>query len=115
MPLFLRLVFRIRAVEVGPEDRARVRALRGAAALVVGNHPSLAEPAVLWRLVREEAISCYQLTAWDTLTAGGRFSAMTFQRLGAYSVRRGRRDRASMEMTEKLLAAGERVLLFPEG
>ena len=46
LPPFLRVVHQVRTVEVSPEDRVRVRALRGASALVVGNHPSLAEPVV---------------------------------------------------------------------
>src|SRR6185295_7236020 len=37
------------------------------------------------------------------------------QGVGGYSILRARRDRASMQMTQKLLAQGERILIFPEG
>jgi 1-acyl-sn-glycerol-3-phosphate acyltransferase len=114
-PLLLRGIWEIQGIEIGAEDRGRLRALRDTRALIAANHPSLAEPLVLYRLLRREEVSFFGLTAWDTMARFGRLSAGLFQRIGGYSVRRGRRDRAAMEMTEALLVRGERVLLFPEG
>jgi len=111
----LRKVWQIGGVEISATDLDRLRLLRKSHALTVANHPTLAEPLVLYVPFRRARLTYGVMTAWDTITAGGRLSAWLFQRIGCYSVRRGRRDRASMEMTEKLLVEGQRVVLFPEG
>jgi 1-acyl-sn-glycerol-3-phosphate acyltransferase len=114
-PVILRRIWQIERIEIAAEDRERLRALRGTRALFAANHPSLAEPLVLFQVLRREGVSFFGLTAWDTMVRYGRLSAVVFQRVGGYSVRRGRRDRAAMAMTEELLVKGERVLVFPEG
>jgi hypothetical protein len=113
-PFVLRL-WEIEEVEVGEADRERLRAFRSVPALFVANHPSLAEPAVLYRALRREGVTFHLLTAWDTMLKFGQVSAWVLQRLGGYSVRRGRLDRAALETSQEILLRGERVLLFPEG
>lgn len=115
LPLVLRVTWSIRSIDLPREDRARLEQLQDTRALFTANHPSLAEPGVLYRILRQSRISSSFLTAWDTMTGAGRYSAWAFQRIGAYSVRRARLDRPSMEMTQKLLLEGGRILLFPEG
>jgi 1-acyl-sn-glycerol-3-phosphate acyltransferase len=113
--LILRQVWQIEGVDVAPADLERLRSHREARALMIANHPSLAEPMVLYRAFRRAGVPYYVMTAWDTMARLGNVSARMFQSLGCYSVRRGRRDRASMELTQSLLVRGERVVLFPEG
>jgi 1-acyl-sn-glycerol-3-phosphate acyltransferase len=114
-PSILRRVWQIEAVDMEEADRERLRALRENPAIIAANHPSLAEPAVLFEAVSRAGASACFLTAWEVFTERGRLVAWLLQRAGCYSVMRGRRDRASMQMTEKLLAAGQRIVVFPEG
>lgn len=43
------------------------------------------------------------------------FGSMLFRSLGGFPVRRGTADREALQMCERALAAGEPVVLFPEG
>lgn len=111
----LRAVWDIRKVEISSADLQRLAELRDSHVLFVANHPTMAEPAVLFQVFARARLSFYLLTAWDTMTAKGSLVTRLLQALGCYSVRRGRRDRGAMETTSRLLAVGQRVLSFPEG
>ena len=72
------------AVEVPEEDLERLRALRGVPAIVAANHPSLAEPVVLFEVLRRGGQLPFMTTAHDPMTRYGRLSASLFQRLGGH-------------------------------
>lgn len=110
--IILRTAFSVESVEM---DFAPLRRLRGAPAFVVGNHPSLTEPAVLFVALSRAGIDPYFMAAWDTMAFHGDAFRWALQRLGGYSVQRARRDRTSMQMTQNLLAHGEKIVVFPEG
>lgn len=114
-PLILRLGWGMESVEIPEDALGRLRRLAGSRAIFVANHPTLAEPVVVFHALGRAGVGVFMLTARDTMVRYGRIVARLFQWLGAYSIRRGRRDRAAMEATESLLARGERVLIFPEG
>jgi 1-acyl-sn-glycerol-3-phosphate acyltransferase len=115
LPWALRIAWRVNEVHVSAADLERLRGLRSTRAVFAANHPSLAEPAVAYLALRRAGVTSHNMTAWDTLTRLGWLSIWAFQRIGGYSIRRGRRDRAAIQETEDLLVRGERILLFPEG
>jgi hypothetical protein len=111
----LRWLFGIEAVELADADRTRLAALQGQRALITPNHPSLAEPVVVFQALAQAGFSALFLTGWEAMTSYGGLSAAVLQRVGAYSVLRGRRDRASMQATQQLLLDGKQVVVFAEG
>jgi hypothetical protein len=114
-PPILRTVWRVDAVEIEAADLERLRSLRGERAIFTANHPSLAEPPVLFEALTRAGVSAYFLTARETMDRYGVLFRTFLQGAGCYSVMRGRRDRASMQMTQQLLVEGNRLVIFPEG
>src|SRR5262245_64082335 len=102
-PWILRGRFQVHSVEVSAADLERLRPLRGERAIITPNHPSLAEPPVVWWALRRAGVSACFLASWESFACFGRLAPWLLQRLGCYSVMRGRRDRASMQMTQHLL------------
>lgn len=113
-PWLLRRLFRVCAVDVDNADLARLGAVRDQRALLIANHPSEAEPLVLFHALNLAGVSAYCMAA-DTVFHDHWILRPILPRLGAYSVHRGRRDRASMETTNRLLVDGNRIVIFPEG
>ena len=79
------------------------------AVLVVSNHQSFLDPPLIGNLYRTEI---YYL-ARKTLFVG--FFAWLYPRWNAIPVDQDRPDMGSLKTIIKLLKAGERVLVFPEG
>jgi hypothetical protein len=113
VPLAGRLWRRLVAVAVPEEDLARLRALRDQRFLLCANHPTLADPMVIWELSRRLGVPFYYMAARNVFRG---VLGWVLQRGGAYSVQRGAPDREAMRMTRRLLAQEDRkVVVFPEG
>jgi 1-acyl-sn-glycerol-3-phosphate acyltransferase len=87
---------------------------RAGAAIMVGNHHSLTDPpiagwATFFRIGRVVHImGKAEIANWPVI---GFFA----KRAGGVFVRRGEGDRAAQRLSLELLAAGEPLLIFPEG
>jgi 1-acyl-sn-glycerol-3-phosphate acyltransferase len=114
-PIILRIGWDLENVDISRNDLQRLRRLRDQSAIVIANHPSLAEPGVIFHSLGMAGVFAHSLSAWDTMALYGRLWRGFLQWIGGYSIMRGRRDRASMHMTQKLLAEGRRIIIFPEG
>lgn len=106
---------RIEKVLIDPDSLARLRALRETRGLVLSNHPTLADPAIQFVALSRAGLSFHMLSAWDTMALHGRMLGWALQKLGGYSIHRGRPDRAAMKATQDLLLRGQRIVVFPEG
>ncbi len=115
LPWALRRYAGIMTVEIEASDLAVLRSLANERALFVANHPTLADPAIIFHVLGRAGVTAFTLSAWDTISQHGRLIEWILPRLGCYSVMRGRPDRASIRMTRDLLVRGERIILFPEG
>lgn len=111
-----RVFLRIYHCEISHEDLRRLRSLVRHRALLLPNHPmGKDEPAVMFEVLRQVGLRPFFLAAHEVFEAAGTIGSQLMQRLGCYSIRRGMPDRASMEMTRKLLVRGRSVVIFPEG
>jgi len=113
-PLLLPLLERIVRVRVEVEGTAASPlAPSGRAVLLLPNHPSETEPVVMTYLARR-AGEPFRYLATHEIFQGWR--AWLVQRMGAFSVLRGRPDRASLRTATRLLADdGRKLVVFPEG
>jgi 1-acyl-sn-glycerol-3-phosphate acyltransferase len=103
-------------VDYGESDLERVRALAGERVLLVPNHPTNTEPAILFHL------SCRVRQPFHFLACREAFEPLwgawgqVIRRVGAFSVVRGTADRASFRATRDLLASSQsKLVVFPEG
>jgi len=112
-PLGLRCLTPVRRVSVAAADWEHLQALEGGRALLLPNHPTVLEPLIMAWLSRQLRLP-FNYVATDEIFTGLR--GWLVQRLGAYSIRRGRPDRKSLRTTRRLLAEEDRQLvIFPEG
>ncbi len=87
---------------------------RSGAAIMVGNHHSLTDPpiaawATFFRIGRVvHVMGKAEIANWPVL-------GFVAKRAGGVFVRRGEGDRAAQRLSLELLAAGEPLLIFPEG
>jgi hypothetical protein len=108
-----RLWRRIEAISVAEEDLDRLRALRDQQFLLCSNHPTLGDPLVILDLCRQVGMTVNGMTALDLFQGP---IGWLFQRMGAYSMKRGSPDREAIRYTRRLLAEEDRrVVVFPEG
>lgn len=98
---------------VSDDDVVKIRAIAGARAVYVCNHPTLEDGMVLFGL----AARARQL--WHYIVARESFKGLQgkfLQWMGCYSIRRGLGDRASIAQTLSLLKKPKtQVVIFPEG
>jgi lyso-ornithine lipid O-acyltransferase len=110
----LMAVFGIRVEARGPHaDQGEVypgRDARGVGRIFVANHQSGVDIPVLLSVIAAHAISRHDLATWPLIGAGGR-------RIGTLFVdRQSRRSGATvLRQVAECLAAGEGILMFPEG
>jgi len=98
------------------EDLARVRSLTGERVLLVPNHPTNTEPALLFHLSCAVKKPFYYLATRDAFEPFWGLWGEVIRRVGAFSVVRGTVDRASFRATRELLGRpGAHVVVFPEG
>src|SRR5438093_11338667 len=95
-----RLWRRVVAIEISEEELDRLRALRDQRFLLCSNHPTLGEPLVILDLCRRVGMTLNGMTARDLFLGP---IGWLFQRMGAYSVKRGAPDREAIRYTRHLL------------
>jgi 1-acyl-sn-glycerol-3-phosphate acyltransferase len=103
-------------VDYQAHDLERLRALKNERVLLVPNHPTNVEPALLFDL------SCRVDQPFHFLACREAFEPLwgawgqVIRRVGAFSVVRGTTDRASLRAMRDLLARpGAKLVAFPEG
>lgn len=116
LPFLLRRFCEVSEVVIPDTDIARLQALRGERLLLTPNHPTNADPALLFALGKAANIPFHYLACRETFDNLGGLWGRIIQNLGAYSVVRGTADRESFRMTRRILASpGGKVVIFPEG
>jgi 1-acyl-sn-glycerol-3-phosphate acyltransferase len=87
--------------------------LKSQSCLLVCNHPSFHDPKALFLLSSRLEEPFYYLTAYEQFKG---LQGWFYQRLGAYSIRRGLADRDSISQTLELLQQPAcKLVIFPEG
>lgn len=112
----LRWIYGIVRIEYTAEDLRGFGALGTDRILLAPNHPTNAEPVVMFHLsgvVRRRFYFVSNRESFDRVF--GLFGKL-LQSWGAYSIVRGAADRESFKFTRKLLAAqASKLVIFPEG
>jgi len=100
-------------LEISPESRDKLAALRDYRMLLLSNHPSYHDWIAIFLLSARLGEVFHYLAAIERFKgSSGRF----LQSLGAYSIRRGLADRPSIAQTLELLMQPDcRLVVFPEG
>lgn len=103
-------------VDYDEADLARVRALAGERVLLVPNHPTNTEPAILFHLSCRVGQPFHFLACREAFEPFWGLWGQVIRRVGAFSVVRGTADRASFRATRDLLAREKsKLVVFPEG
>ncbi|MGK7951938.1 MAG: 1-acyl-sn-glycerol-3-phosphate acyltransferase [Xenococcaceae cyanobacterium] len=122
-PVFTRLVQSISYVsayyaykvelEVAAEDIAKIKAIEDNRIVYLPNHPTLDDGVVLFMLSARLGQLFHYIVAKEAFKGWmGKF----LQLIGAYSIKRGLGDRASISQTLELLQQPKsRLVIFPEG
>jgi 1-acyl-sn-glycerol-3-phosphate acyltransferase len=108
------LMYRFKiTLNIDPADVTKLKALKGDRVILFANHPTFHEPVVMYSLSTQVGHPFHYMTAVEQFQGMiGRF----FQLIGAYSVRRGLSDRASIKHTLELLRRPQtHLVIFPEG
>ena len=119
LPLLMRLTTRVSHVDIDSESLDRLKSTDGYPTILVPNHPSRADPHVLFsvstRCGERFRYMCARET-FDRKIAGLKLRGFFMTRLGVYSVVRGAVDRDSFRLTRETLAKQARKLvIFGEG
>ncbi len=111
-PLLLRQRYQIELV-LSTEANVQLATLRHSPCLLLCNHPTFNDPMVMFLFSAVVQRSFYYLAAHERFRG---LAGWLFQRIGAYSIRRGQADRDSVVYTLKLLAQPDcKLVIFPEG
>lgn len=106
----------IRQVVIKPEDIERLRSFRKERLLFFTNHPSTAEPPLVFYLGRLLGQSFKFMASRQVFNWQGGLIGWFIRRIGAYSVIAGVPDRDAMKLTRKILSTPEgKLVIFPEG
>jgi 1-acyl-sn-glycerol-3-phosphate acyltransferase len=106
----------ITRIKIAPADVSRLRALRNQRVVLVPNHPTKDDPALLFELSRRARTPFHYLCCREAFDCWGGWWGRLIQGIGAYSVVRGTIDRESFRYTRELLARpAAKLVLFPEG
>jgi 1-acyl-sn-glycerol-3-phosphate acyltransferase len=112
-PALLALRERIVRISIEPSDWRWLEELRHSRALLLPNHPSETEPCVMAGIARRLG-QPFNYVATDEIFQG--ITGWFINRMGAFTIRRGWPDRASLRLSRLLLAERDRKLvIFPEG
>lgn len=118
-PLLMRLTTKVSHVDIDSESLDRLKSTDGYPTILVPNHPSRADPHVLFALSTRCGERFRYMCARETFDrkiAGLKLRGFFMTRLGVYSVVRGAVDRDSFRLTRQTLAKEARKLvIFGEG
>lgn len=115
LPLLLRGIG-IRSIHYSGGELDRYRGMARDRVLIVPNHPTNADPAILFHLGATARTVPYFLACRESFDAWFGAWGWCIRRLGAYSLVRGTTDRPSFKATRDLLSGqGNHVVVFPEG
>lgn len=115
IPMALR-ARQVHRVHFSPDDLSRLRALESERVVILPNHPTNTEPAILFQLGRQVRQPFHYVCCREAFDKAGGLWGKFIQRLGAYSLVRGALDRPSFGMTRKLLSEPKtKLVIFPEG
>lgn len=119
LPLLMRLTTRVSHVDIDSESLDRLKSTDGYPTILVPNHPSRADPHVLFSLSTRCGERFRYMCARETFDRkilGLKLRGFFMTRLGVYSVVRGAVDRDSFRLTRETLAKQARKLvIFGEG
>jgi Acyltransferase len=100
-------------LQVEPEGLQQLAALRNHRVLLLPNHPTFHDWIAIFLLSAKLREQFHYLAAYERFQGQ---EAWFLQQMGAYSIRRGLGDRASVTKTIELLMQPQcRLVLFPEG
>lgn len=106
----------IREVVIRPEDIEKLRSFRKERLLFFTNHPSTAEPPLVFYLGRLLGQRFKFMASRQVFNWQGGLIGWFIRRIGAYSVIAGVPDRDAMKLTRKILSEPEgKLVIFPEG
>jgi hypothetical protein len=117
-PLLLKRVFKVAEVDIDAASVAVVQSTDGFPTVILPNHPTKADPAVVYQLSKQARRRFRFMAARETFGHRGlaRVIGLLMQGLGVYSVIRGGADRRAIRTTtDTLVEASRRLVLFPEG
>ncbi len=103
-------------VDTPPKDLDKLKSLSRERVMLLPNHPTNTEPAILFNLGDRAGTLFHFVACREAFDHVAGLWGWLIQRLGAYSIVRGALDRPSFNMTKQLLARpGGKVVIFPEG
>ena len=113
--IYLKKKKKISQLMIQNKDAALQAKADGAHVLIVGNHPTHADAAILIEACWRVGMRCQFMAAYDVFLRS-KIDAWAMQRLGAFSVDRESSDTKAMKAATKILTEGELELtILPEG
>ncbi|MBE7438687.1 MAG: 1-acyl-sn-glycerol-3-phosphate acyltransferase [Spirochaetales bacterium] len=115
-PALFKAMHNIETLEISKEDRALLRSLRKDRLLFFTNHPSTAEPPIVYQLGNMMGARFKYMASRQVFDWWGGLVGRVISNMGAFSVIAGIADRESLKAARETLAAKEgKLVLFPEG
>ena len=115
-PMVLKRTYGIQRVNYRKEDLELLRNLRNERVLLTPNHPTTAEPAIMFHLSAQVRESFYYVANRESFNEWRGLFGWILQSCGGYSVMRGVPDRESFRTTRKLMSeSSSKLVIFPEG
>ncbi len=116
LPYVMRKAYGITSVRFDDVELSHLKARLGERLLFTPNHPTNAEPAVMFDLAKRLEKPFYYLSNRESFDRGWGLFGFLLQKCGVYSIIRGAPDRESFKMTRRVLTgAGNQLVIFPEG
>ncbi|QEG21239.1 1-acyl-sn-glycerol-3-phosphate acyltransferase [Mariniblastus fucicola] len=111
----LRTTESIVAVKSRGVDRLEKSIKAGHGVVMIGNHPRVSDPVVIYDLIRQANSTMFAMASWHLFNQGWLNTAI-IRTFGGYSVNREGLDRESINFSVSMLQKNERpILMFPEG
>ena len=112
----LKAMQNITEIVIDSNDIEKLRAYQNERLLFFTNHPSTAEPPIVFHLGRLLGQRFHFMASRQVFNWQGGAIGWFIRRIGAYSVIAGIADRDAMKMTRKILSAPTgKLVIFPEG
>lgn len=114
-PQALRLKEGVTKLTVSEEDWKHLAGLKGKPAILLCNHPSWAEPQILFGLSRKLNEPFFYVASYDLFVMIP-WLGWIINRLGAFSIQQGGSDRESLKMCQDILINRRaKLAILPEG